>query len=88
MFEETLFPNKPSGESTQMTIGANDPVARNDDGNRVPSKSVADGSIGIHSVELLGKPLIRSRFSVGDASGHIPDLPLKIGRVGQLLAMR
>ncbi len=58
-----------AGKPTQGCIGGDDPMAGNDQGNRVGAERMADGARRLRLAEAGGDPLIGSHAAVGNVGG-------------------
>jgi hypothetical protein len=90
--EQVSFGIQSAGETGELSGKADDPVARRDDGDRIPPIRSADGSCSSRVPQLDGKLSVGAGFSKRDSKERLPHSPLKrraahIKRNGELRSL-
>ena len=75
--EQQLLGRDSAAEAGERAVGADDPVAWDDDWNRVRAVGRSDGAFRTEMADSGGNLTVGSRLTVGDFAELGPDLPLK-----------
>ena len=78
VLQQPLFTRQAAAEADQATVGADDPVAGHDDGDRVAVVGHADGPRRVGLADAAGQLAVADRLAVGDLRQRVPHPPLEL----------
>ena len=78
-FEQGLLPIQSAAIAGEAPVGANNPMARNDDCDGIMAVGQSHGAHGTGRTDLFGDFPVRPGFPVGNRQQSLPDPLLKLG---------
>lgn len=83
-FEKPTFYSKPAGKTAELSVGVDDAMAGNENGNRILSASAAHRAEAVGMADVPRDRPITACLSMGNSSERSPDLLLERGAFKQV----
>ncbi len=82
--QEFCFPVEPARKASEFTVGSEDAVAGDEEGDGVGAAGLADGAAAVGVVDGAGDFAVGRGLVEGDKAKGVPDLLLEGGALGEI----